>query len=286
MLIGVTSAKGSPGATTLALGLALRWPEPGAVMVEADPAGGDLMARFGRTYHDDGREPGLASMAADARSGAGVRMDPSRWVQPLPPGVDVVLAEPGAAAASLRALAVRGPHMLRVLAAGRPAVVLDVGRWEPTSPVNALLSAVDVLLVVLRPMQDEVRAADVRLNGPTGRPIPSAKGRDLSQGREHVEQLTGLVRDVQLVTVGVDGWPAVEVAGSLGLPLAATVPTDRRGAGILAGRMVPRRGWQSTGWTRLPLLRACRGLARDLDRQTSAEASIAPVTEHAGVSGR
>jgi hypothetical protein len=42
-LIVLTSASGSPGVTTTALGLALGWPRP-AVLVEADPTGGSAIA--------------------------------------------------------------------------------------------------------------------------------------------------------------------------------------------------------------------------------------------------
>ena len=38
-VIALTSASGSPGVTTTALGLALLWPRP-VLLVEADPTGG------------------------------------------------------------------------------------------------------------------------------------------------------------------------------------------------------------------------------------------------------
>ena len=46
MLISFLSAKGSPGVTTTVLALASRWPAP-AVVVEADPMGGDMLAGVG-----------------------------------------------------------------------------------------------------------------------------------------------------------------------------------------------------------------------------------------------
>ena len=58
MLVAMVSVKGAPGVTTLAVGLATRWPRGEAVVVEADPAGGDLSARFGLAH-----DPGLAAMA-------------------------------------------------------------------------------------------------------------------------------------------------------------------------------------------------------------------------------
>src|SRR5260370_72811 len=46
MLIAVASVKGAPGVTTLALALTQRWPAPGTVMIEADPAGAALPQPF------------------------------------------------------------------------------------------------------------------------------------------------------------------------------------------------------------------------------------------------
>lgn len=242
MLLAVVSAKGSPGVTTLALGLASRWPCPGAAVVEADPAGGDILARFGRPPAAPGREPGLAAMALAGRAG---RADdgPDGWLQPTALGVDVVAAEPGAAAAaSVAQLAGRGPGLLRALGERRPAVLLDGGRWDASSVVNPLLAATDVVLLVVRPVLDEVRQAEVRLAA-----------------------LRAVARDVRLIVVGDGPWPPTEVAAQLRVVLAGVVPVDRVGAGLLAGRMAPRRGWSSKAWTRLPLLRACRGIAVALD---------------------
>ena len=60
-------AAGSPGATTLALGLGSVWERPGrsAVVVEADPDGGVVAARLGLGHH-----PCLTELAVRARSGA------------------------------------------------------------------------------------------------------------------------------------------------------------------------------------------------------------------------
>lgn len=237
MLVTVVSAKGSPGATTLALGLAAGWPQRAAALVEADGAGGDLVTRFG-LHH----VPGLATMALVARDLTRPPR-PDQWVQALPCGVEAVLAPPGpAAAASLSTLNVRGGQLLRLLAVGRSAVVVDVGRWRPGSPADPLLAASDVVLVVIRPVPEEIRQLAERLPG-----------------------LRERVAEVRLVLVGERGpWPPREIATGLGVPLAATLPIDRAGAAVLAGRAMPRRGWRSTGWRRLPLLRACHSLARHL----------------------
>lgn len=253
-MLAVVSAKGSPGATTLALGLAARWPRPGAVVVEADPAGGDVLARFGRPPAAPGREPGLAAMALAGRAGR-AEDSPDGWLQPTAPGVEVIAAEPGAAAAaSLEQLAARGPRLLRELGQRRPAVVVDGGRWDASSLANPLLAATDAVLLVIRPVLEQVRQAEVRLDG-----------------------LRAVVPDVRLVAVGDTPWPPAEIATLLRVPLAGVVPVDRNGAGLLAGRLEPRRGWSSTLWTRRPLLRACRGIALDLDADAVAAAEEPPV---------
>lgn len=243
MLIATVSAKGSPGASTVALGLAARWPEPEAVLVETDPAGGDLVTRFG-LYH----KPGLSTMALAGRDGQ-AQPQPQEWTQRLPCRVPAVLAAPGpAAAASLATMGGRAPRMLRLLADRHPAVVVDAGRWQPSSAVDPILVASDVVVLVVRPVPEEIRQADVRLQG--------------------LRELTG---DLRLVLVGEGGaWPPREVADALGVPVAQVVPVDRRGAGVLAGRLAPRRGWASAGWTRLPLLCACHSLARQLARSAGA----------------
>jgi len=245
VLVALVSAKGSPGVTTVALGLAARWPAPDAVLVEADPAGGDLVTRFG-LYH----KPGLSTMALAARDTT-ADPEPASWVQRLPCEVPAVLAAPGsAAAASLATMGERGARMLRLLAEHYPAVVVDAGRWQPDSPADPLLVAADVVLLVVRPVPDEIRQADVRIGG-----------------------LRKLGSDVRLVLVGGRGtWPPDEIAQALAAPVAQLVPADWHGAGVLSGRLVLRRGWARTGltsWTRLPLPLACHSLARALATPTT-----------------
>jgi hypothetical protein len=68
-LVTVVSAKGAPGATTTAMLLASLWPRP-TVLVDADPAGGDVALRLPR---EDGRpldpQRGLLSLLPAARRG-------------------------------------------------------------------------------------------------------------------------------------------------------------------------------------------------------------------------
>ena len=64
MMIGLVSAKASPGVTTLAALVALQWPDPTRqrCIVEVDPAGGTLAARW--QHLGLSTEPGLLSLAA------------------------------------------------------------------------------------------------------------------------------------------------------------------------------------------------------------------------------
>ncbi|GAB3314301.1 hypothetical protein GCM10027451_29100 [Geodermatophilus aquaeductus] len=65
MLIALCSAKGAPGVTTSGLALALSWPR-GVVLAELDPAGGDVLAGYGRAQLSAG---GLAELEVAARRG-------------------------------------------------------------------------------------------------------------------------------------------------------------------------------------------------------------------------
>ena len=83
MLIAVCSLKSSPGVTTLAVALGARWPGPEVpIVVEADPAGGDLLTRFRLSAELTLVRPGrLNSRPRQRQRGpAGPpRSVPSRW---------------------------------------------------------------------------------------------------------------------------------------------------------------------------------------------------------------
>lgn len=64
MLIGFVSAKGSPGVTTAVLALAAAWPRT-AIVIDADPTGGDVAAGLGRGEWPEGSQ--LLELAVQAR---------------------------------------------------------------------------------------------------------------------------------------------------------------------------------------------------------------------------
>ncbi len=143
-LLAVTYVKGRPGATTTALGLAATAPSSaGAVMVECDPAGGDLIHR-----HRLAAVPSVVDLAAAARGTArpaDVFAAASQQVMLRETPVPVVVAPAGGAQTRAALPELTGVGCA-VLAAPSRTVVADCGRLVPGSPVWPLLRLAEVLL--------------------------------------------------------------------------------------------------------------------------------------------
>jgi hypothetical protein len=247
-LVVVGSVKDAPGVTTLAVGMVAGWPQPGAVLLEADSDGGDLAARFG--HHPD---PGLVSFAAGARSGTDAGLL-RRHVQRLRLDVDVVLAPPGdSAIAAVQTLAYGGPQLLRH-AAGDATVVVDVGRLAQGGPGLALAAMAADVVLVAHPTLDQLIQVQARLGWL----------RETLGGR------------LWLALSGPGPYRPAEIARDLGVDVAGQLPDDARGAGVLSGRLVGR------GWQRLRLPRAARALAWRLHDARPRRAAP-PVLHGAGV---
>jgi len=218
MLVAVCSLKGSPGVTTLATALAARWPaQENPILVEADPAGGDIMARFRLP-----ESPGLVTLAAAARGRTS--NDPTllaQHAQTLPPGLRVVLGPVGAeqSRAALSVLASGGASVLR-RAASQPGttVIVDCGRVDPDSPAFPIIRDADAMLLLARPHDDELAHVALKL--------PAAQRWS---------------RQPCLVLVG-DGYPTVEVSQVLQIPVMGRVPRDDKGAAVLCGHGNGRHG--------------------------------------------
>jgi hypothetical protein len=209
-LIAVCSLKGSPGVSTAALGLAACWPageQP--VLVECDPAGGDLLARFGlETF------PGLVSLAAAVRRG----VEPGlvwQHTQRLSGGLPVVVGPAGAdqARAALAQLTAAGDGGVLRRAADRAgtAVIADCGRVSGDGAVLDVLRAADVTLVLSR-VHDDALA-------------------HLAAG---LSTAPAWLREAAVVLVG-DGFATQEVVDVLGVEVVGRLPEDARGAGQLGG---------------------------------------------------
>jgi MinD-like ATPase involved in chromosome partitioning or flagellar assembly len=216
-LFALTSAKHAPGVTSAAVALAIAaGPIPASLVVEADPAGGDLAARC-----DLSIEPGLGSLAASARHGAPIEL--ADHVQPLPAGPFGLLAPPSPSL-TRSALAALGGRLADGLGAWAGTVVVDCGRWDPSGPTVALATVADALLVVLRPTLEGVEHVRARLD-------------DLHS--------VGAAR-VAALLVGDRPYPPPEVAAALGLPVAGVLPLDPRGAKALERRMLGAETRRST----------------------------------------
>jgi MinD-like ATPase involved in chromosome partitioning or flagellar assembly len=146
-LVVVGSVAGSPGATSLAIGLAATWPDPGRrrVVVEADPDGGRLGAELGV-----GIEPGLMALALAARTATALM--PDDLVERGAAGVAdwSVVPAPASSEQTHSALVHAAGSLADVMRAdpGGPVWVVDAGRLSTRSPALPFAAAADHVLVV------------------------------------------------------------------------------------------------------------------------------------------
>ncbi len=202
-VLALASAKGSPGVTTLAHRLAdvlsrhQRRLDPGdrrpVVVVEADPAGGDLAARRGLAG-----TPGLASLALAARRS----LDGDTVLahcQQLG-SVSVLAGVAGARQGAVVAPVL--PGVLDSLAELGAIVLLDAGRLGPP-PENAdsfLLGRADVVALVMRAPTEAIIHA-----------------------RSAVDSLRALSVTPELVLVGRSDYRTSEIATAVGASVLGVV---------------------------------------------------------------
>jgi MinD-like ATPase involved in chromosome partitioning or flagellar assembly len=175
MLIAVGGEKGSPGATTTAVALAAGWPNP-AVVVEADPGGGDLALRL-RLPSGEALPPTptVLTLAAAARAHLEDTQLVVRHASGLSDRVGVIpghlLAEQSAGmAGAWEALAA-------VLSRSDLDVIVDVGRLDSGSPAMPVAAAADAVVVVGRPttagglrLRERIKTLGPALAARRGRP--------------------------------------------------------------------------------------------------------------------
>ena len=139
-LIVVSSVSGAPGVTSLALGMAATWPdEARPVVVECDPSGGDIAARYSLTP-----SPGLVELVAH-RTESDALSRAAQQVQVTGCSVGVVCSPPGGreVAAALPALSAD-----RTLTTDG-VVVADVGRLTGNGAAWGLLRDADAVVLVV-----------------------------------------------------------------------------------------------------------------------------------------
>lgn len=227
-LVCLGSAHGSPGVTTTALALAATWPEHRrCLLVEADPFGGVIAARYGL-----GDSPGLSSLAAVARRGLDDDLV-SQHTQQLPGGVRMLVGPASAdeAHAVLRDLA--GAFAAWSAAQTEVDVIVDCGRIAPGSVAIGPLLGAGVVMVVTRPTLDQLRPAALRL---------------VSLEDSGIE--------ASLLLVGDQPYGPDEVTNALGTDVAGVIAWDPRTAAVLTGTHGAVRDLR-----RSPLVRSAATLA-------------------------
>lgn len=234
------SARGAPGATTTALGVA-SWLDD-AALVEADPDGGVLAVRYGL-----GREPGLVTLAATR--GTGDLLD---HAQRLPGGTPVVAA-PESASRAAHLWRLGASSIVEAIKTADHPVVVDAGRLGPSSPALALADTAAYVVVVCRPVAEQLIAA-----------------------ADAVQRLAGGDGEVGLVLVGERPYTAADVTSQLGCPVLGVIDEDTRAAAAL------HNGHSDRALRRSALLRSARSLAETLTRATESPAVPAATGERQG----
>jgi len=208
-LVGLASLKGAPGVTTLACLLAAGWPSGRrVVLVEGDPSGGDLAARFSLSA-----AIGFPTLAAAAQRGVGgLALD--RHLQMLPGGVAVVTGARTAGARGDEEEARKAVAESIAGAARHLDVVVDLGRVLPgVAGSRDLLARLDYLGIVIRADAPGIlrladRAGEIRLACPAV---------------------------LAAVTVGDGGYGPEEIEACTGVPVVSAIPWDGAAAAIVAG---------------------------------------------------
>jgi hypothetical protein len=208
-VVAMCSLKGAPGTTTLATLVASAWPaiEPVAV-IEADPAGGDLAARFQLSS-----TTGWPSLRSAARRSDGPPSI-SAHLQVLPGGLAVLVGARGddrCAADSPESDAVcSNPDG----ADGSHLTVVDLGRVALSDRVTASwMRRADLSLLVVR--GDRSTAVQVRAHADAL--LASSAGR------------------LALVVVGDDRYGSGELAEFTGIAPLGEVPWDAAAARVASG---------------------------------------------------
>jgi Flp pilus assembly CpaE family ATPase len=256
--VTIASAKGSPGATTLTVALALGWSAGSggrhALVVDADPVGGDtaagvlrgsVPAQAGMLALASAR--GIPSEAAVAAASIALRADGTAR---LIPGV------PDAARAGALPLAWdRLVEARSWLEAEQVDLLVDAGRVEP-QPSAPWLDASDLVLLVVRPTLPAVTAAHrwvaARRAGAASRTSPLAL----------------------VVVEAPSPYRPHEVATAVGLPLQGVVPFDPVHARVHAEGAAPGRSFGRSAYAR-----AVQQVATDVSSRVSparASASTPP----------
>lgn len=237
-IITLTSASGSPGVTTTALGLAMVWPRP-VLLVEADPTGGSaLLAGYWRGQVD---HVGLLDLVLAERHG--VLADALPRMQFAVEGFGASLLVGTKSHEQAGSLARLWDPLLGVLQnlSGQD-VIVDAGRLGLDGSPRSLLTYSDVTVLLTLSSLRALAAA---------RSWAATLAADVVPGHE-----------VKIVIVGEGRkYRAREVTRTLGLPVAGSIEWDPRRAEVFAdgapypvprfgGEQAANRGFEQSGYVR------------------------------------
>lgn len=214
-LIGLLSAKGAPGVSTTALGLALHWPNP-VLLAEVDMAGSAVIPGYlqGQVPHTGG----LVNLALARNQGSHAFAAGEHTIE-LAKDVDLLagLSHPKQA----RAMGTLWPDLIPAftsLEAAGVDVVLDFGRWHiPSDPRQGLLAAADMRILLTRSRLPEVVIA--------------------RKAAEHMgaqEADSDFTTNYLMTISDPRGYPSREVAKVCHLPLLGELPWDPEEAAVLS----------------------------------------------------
>jgi Flp pilus assembly CpaE family ATPase len=242
-IVGFVSVKGAPGVTTLASLVGATWPaQRRVVVVEGDPSGGDLAARFQLSSGD-----GWPSFIATVRR-AGASVSIESHLQQLPGGLDVLVGTRGLESDE----AMRSIHALLSCVDASPDgardLLVDLGRFIPGGSTGWVEHA-DSVVICAR--SDAASLVQVREKAPTIS--------ERCRGR------------VWLVIVGSGSYSRPEIEQFTGLSLIGVCPFDQAAATVAAG--------QRSGGRRLrrsPLVAATASIASILVWDSSGSGDRTP----------
>jgi hypothetical protein len=252
VIVSLCAAKASPGVTSTAALLALHWPRPSSVLIEADPAGGALIARWAGALAVS-YEPGLISLAATREPITAASLHVHSQLIGI--GTRLLAAPPhaGQSRAALASLSERASASMGSPNAGMN-VIVDCGRLDPMSPALAFARRSVVTLLLARPRLDEVA-----LLASTAASLRDA----------------GCV--VELVCIGSGPYHPIEVAAHAQIPLAGVIADDPRAAATFGVH-----GPTARGLARSALARSVSELAAALS-QRAPEPLVAMATDPSAV---
>ncbi len=205
-MVGLSSSRSSPGASSLAVGLGWAFARRSlsALVLEADIAGGVLGQRLALTP-----QPSLLTLVRDAEEVLSEEVLARHVVEHRDVHYLLAPVDPAVATTSVEQLG-------RLLATSnfRPSVptLADLGRWSSAGQWRQMARAMDHLLLVTSPRLEDVQSTRFALS-----------------------QCGQLNISVGLVVVGDTPFSPAEVSESIGAPLAGAIVHDPTTAAALRG---------------------------------------------------